>query len=98
MRVTQKRSVYATNKKNLQMEDRKEAIKQAIGEEIDNLMGPSVMESAPIYTIHPLHCKDSINLSLFHKEKKDFNGNFLKDKCRIVTLSQVRDTSTIGQT
>ena len=93
------RSVYATNaNKLLQMEDRKEAIKQAIGEEIDNLMGPGVMESAPIYTIRPPHCKDIINLWLFHTETKYSNGNFLMDKCRIVTLSQVRDTSTIGQT
>ena len=56
------------------------------------------MESAPIYTIHPPHRNDIINLWLFHKETKESNGNFLKDKCRIVTLSQVRDTSTIGQT
>jgi hypothetical protein len=89
----------ATNlKKLLQLEDRKEAITQAINEEIDNLMGPGVMEAAPINTIRPEHRRDIINLWLFHKEKRDSNGVFLKDKCRIVTLSQVRDTSKIGDT
>ena len=91
--------VHATNlKKLLQIENRKEAIQKAIEEEIDNLMATGVMEATTINLIDPIHRKDIINLWLFHKEKKDSNGTFLKDKCRIVTLSQVRDLSTIGDT
>jgi hypothetical protein len=90
---------YATNlKKLLAMEGRKESIDKAVGEEIDNLMAPGVMEAVLIQFIKPEHRQDIINLWLFHKEKRDSNGVFLKDKCRIVTLSQVRDTSTIGPT
>jgi hypothetical protein len=90
---------HATNlKKLLELEDRKDAIKAAIGEEIDNLMAPGVMEVTTINLIAPIHRKDIINLWLFHKEKKDANGVFMKDKCRIVTLSQLRDVSTIGDT
>jgi len=80
------------------LEDRKDLIKKSIEEEIDNLMGPGVMEVTPMQFIRYEHRKDIINLWLFHKEKRDSKGVFIKDKCRIVTLSQVRDTSTIGQT
>ena len=61
-------------------------------------MAPGVLEETTIDLIAPVHRKDIINLWLFHKEKKDPNGAFLKDKCRIMTLSQVRDLSTIGDT
>ena len=56
------------------------------------------MEATTINLIDPMNRKDIINPWLFHKEKKDSNGTFLKDKCRIVTLSQVRSLSTIGDT
>ena len=56
------------------------------------------MEAVPLHLIHPELRLDIINLWLFHKEKFDSDGKFLKDKCRVVTLSQVRDTSKICQT
>jgi len=56
------------------------------------------LEPTPIHLIRPEHRLDIINLWLFHKEKFDSDEKFLKDKCRIVTLSQGRDTSKIGQT
>jgi hypothetical protein len=96
--VTQN-DAYATNLKKLMLlEDRKDLIKKSIEEEIDNLMGPGVMEVTPMQLIRYEHRKEIINLLLFHKEKRDPKGVFIKDKCRIVTLSQVRDTSTTGQT
>ena len=68
---------HATNfKKLLQLEHRKEAIQKAIGEEIDNLMAPGVMEATTINVIDPIHRKDIINLWLFHNEKKDSNRAF----------------------
>jgi hypothetical protein len=60
-------------------------------EEINNLMAPGIMEPTPIHLIRPEHRPDIINLWLFHKEKLDSDGKFVKDKCRIVNLSQVRD-------
>ena len=70
----------ATNLKKLLLLDRKEEIKKAIGEEIENLMEPGVMEVTIIDLIATLHRRDIINLWLFiHKEKKDANGVFLKD-------------------
>jgi hypothetical protein len=90
---------FAKNiKKLLLLEDRKDAIAKSINDEIDNLMGPGITEITLIQFIKPEQRKDIINIWLFHKEKRDSNGIFLKDKCRIVTLSQVRDTSAIGQT
>ena len=87
---------YAANlKKLLQIEDRKEAIRSAINDEIENLMSPGIMEPIPIHLIRFEHRADIINLWLFHEEKFDSDGKFLKDKCRIVTLSQVRDTSKL---
>ena len=75
-------------KKLLLIEDQKDAIRASITQEINNLMSP-----VPIHLIRPEHHPDIINQWLFHKEKLDSDGNFIKDKCRIVTLSQVRDTS-----
>ena len=61
---------HATNlKKLLRLEDRKEAIQKAIGEEIDNLMAPGVMEATTINLIAPIHRKDIVNLWLFHQKK-----------------------------
>ena len=54
-------------------------------------------EPVPIHLICLEHRPD-INLWLFHKEKFDSDGKFIKGKYRIVTLSQVRDTSKIGHT
>jgi hypothetical protein len=91
--------VYATSLKRLmQMEDRKAQVKASILEEIDNLMAPGIMEATSRMKIQQEHIKGIIKLWMFHKEKYDSKGKFIKDKCRIVTLSQHRDTSMIGQT
>jgi hypothetical protein len=91
--------IYATSLKRLmQMEDRKAQVKSSIMEEIDNLMAPGIMEATSRTKIEQQHIKGIIKLWMFHKEKYDSKGKFIKDKCRIVTLSQHRDTSMIGQT
>ena len=62
-------------------------------------MAPAIiMEPMPMHLIRFEHRADITNLRLFHEEKFVFDGNFLKDKCGIVTLLQVRDTSKTGQT
>jgi hypothetical protein len=52
----------------------------------------------PMHLIRFEHRADITNLWLFHEEKFNSDGNFLKDKCGIVTLLQVRDTSKTSQT
>ena len=67
--------VHAINlKKAKSLLDRIEDIKKAIGEEIDNLMAPGLMEVTIIDLIAPIHWRDIIKLWLFHKENKDANG------------------------
>jgi hypothetical protein len=61
-------------------------------------MAEGIMESIPITSIPRTYLTSVIRLWLFHKEKLDANGKFLKDKSRIVTLSQSRDISNIGLT
>jgi hypothetical protein len=61
-------------------------------------MAPGIMETVPLNSISPRHFRDIIKLWLFHKPKYDSKGNFLKDKCRIVTLSQTRDVANIELT
>jgi len=61
-------------------------------EEIKNFMAPRIMEPTPIHLIRP----EIINPWLFHKEKFYSDEKFVKEKCRIVTLSPGRDTSKIG--
>jgi hypothetical protein len=56
------------------------------------------MDCVPLDMIATRHRPDIIRLWLFHKAKHDSKGVFLKDKCRIVTLSQFRDTTTVGLT
>jgi hypothetical protein len=82
----------------LKIDSRKDNILKSIFEEIDNLMSPGIMESVPWTSIAPSHRREVIRLWLFHKEKVDSKGKFLKDKCRIVTLSQSRDTASVGLT
>jgi hypothetical protein len=82
----------------MQLEDRKDKVKASIFEEIDNLMSPGIMEPVLRKNIKQHNIKDVIKLWMFHKEKYDSKGNFIKDKCRIVTLSQFRDTTMIGET
>jgi Reverse transcriptase (RNA-dependent DNA polymerase) len=90
---------YKTTITNLlQDPTRKDRILASIKEEVDNLMSPGIMDPVPITSIAFRHRPDIIRLWLFHKEKYDAKGTFLKDKCRIVTLSQSRDTSQIGMT
>jgi hypothetical protein len=85
-------SAYKTSlEKLLQDDSRSPAILKSIKEEVDNLMAEGIMEPRT-------HLANVIRLWLFHKEKLDANGKFLKDKSRIVTLSQSRDTSNIGLT
>ena len=87
-----------TSRSCSQLKAEKKPYKKLSKKKYDNLMAPGVMEATTINFIDPMHRKDIINLWLFHKEEKDSNGTFLKDKCRVVTLSQVRDLSTIGNT
>jgi hypothetical protein len=61
-------------------------------------MAPGIMAPVLWQSIAPIHRRAIIRLWLFHKEKVDSKGNFLKDKCRIVTLSQSRDTASVGLT
>jgi hypothetical protein len=82
----------------LQDPTRKEKIIASIYEEVDNLMSPGIMECIPWESIAFKHRRDVIRLWLVHKEKYDSKGVFLKDKCRIVTLSQSRDTTQLGLT
>jgi hypothetical protein len=90
---------YATSlKRLLAIDERKDKIKASVFEEIDNLMAPGIMDAVQRQDVKPIHAKDIIRLWMFHKEKYDSAGKFIKDKCRIVTLSQLRDTSTIGPT
>jgi hypothetical protein len=84
--------------KLLQDSTRQDKILASINEEIDNLMSPGIMECVPWESIAYKHRRDVIRLWLFHKEKYDSKGVFLKDKCRIVTLSQMRDTTQLGLT
>jgi hypothetical protein len=59
---------------------------------------PSIMSPLRQSDVPPEHRKDIINMWLFHTEKTDAEGKFVKDKSRIVTLSQLRDPATIGET
>jgi len=84
--------------KLLQDDKRRDKILESIYEEVDNLMAPGILECVPEHTIASAHRRDVIKLWLFHKPKYDSKGVFVKDKCRIVTLSQARDTTGIGFT
>jgi hypothetical protein len=44
------------------------------------------------------HLKHIINVYMFHKEKFNADGQFDKDKCRLVLPSNLRDSDTIGET
>jgi hypothetical protein len=92
------KTYQASLTKLLQDEHRKDKILASIYEEVDNLMGPGILECVPEHTIAQAHRRDVIRLWLFHKPKYDSKGTFIKDKCRIVTLSQARDTTGIGFT
>jgi hypothetical protein len=82
----------------LEDDTRRDDILKAIYDEVDNLMAAGVMECVSWKSIAIKHRKDVIKLWLFHKPKYDSKGVFIKDKCRIVTLSQFRDTDNIGLT
>jgi hypothetical protein len=84
--------------KLLQDDSRSPGIIKSIHEEVANLMADGIMEPITQNFIPTTHLPNVIRLWLFHKEKLDANGKFLKDKSRIVTLSQSRDTSAIGLT
>ena len=61
-------------------------------------MADGIMDVILETDIPKSHLSSVIRLWLFHKEKVDADGIFLKDKSRIVTLSQSRDLSNIGLT
>jgi hypothetical protein len=78
---------------------RKMKILEAVDAEIANFeQGEQVM--APIkFKDIPVHLRSKANLLdlyLFHVEKKNPDGTFLKDKCRAVVLSDRRPKESIG--
>lgn len=97
-RLPQLKIMHTSLKKALLNQSRRDSILQSIYDEIDNLADPKIMTPILRKDIPAKYAKDIIRVWLFHKEKVDSHGNFLKDKCRIVTLSQLRDRSTIGET
>jgi hypothetical protein len=95
---TEVNAYKASLTKLLQDESRSPGIVKSIQDEVANLMADGIMEPMLITAIPKIHRPNVIRLWLFHKEKLDANGKFLKDKSRIVTLSQSRDLSNIGLT
>ena len=66
---SQNKEAYSAILKKIQsVEDRKDAVRASIIEEINNLMAPGIMEPTPIYLIRPEHRPHIINLWLFHRE------------------------------
>jgi hypothetical protein len=69
-----------------------------MNDEIDNMEQPGVMTVMKYDDIPPECKQDIISVWLMYTEKVKSDGSFDKHKCRIVTLSQYRDPSTIGTT
>jgi hypothetical protein len=84
--------------KALQDPKRSSSIETSIKDEVSNLMAKGIMDIISNNDIPATHRSRVIRLWLFHKEKLDTNGAFLKDKSQIVTLSQHRDLTNIGLT
>jgi hypothetical protein len=72
---------------------------KSIEAEIDNLESSGVLKPIASRNIPEEHLKHIINVYIFHKGYKfKADGQFDKDKCRLVLLSNLRDPDTIGET
>lgn len=98
MTSDQFRAMHTNLAQLLQNPARRDSVLASIHEEVDNIMKPSIVQPIRMEDIPEEHRKDVIGMWLFHREKTDAEGNFVKDKARIVTLSQLRDPSSIGDT
>lgn len=85
-------------KQALQDQARVPQILGAIKTEIDNMERPGVMSVIKFDDIPMKYRKDIIGVWLMYTQKFKSDGSFDKDKARIVTLSQHRDPTTIGET
>ena len=91
-------AMKASLRQALKDDNRRSAILQSIGAEIDNLEAPGVLQPVRYQDIPSEFRADIIGVYMFHREKFKADGTFEKDKTRIVLLSNRRDPSTIGET
>jgi hypothetical protein len=88
-----------TNLKTALKDDkRRPHIIKSIEAEIDNLEAPGVLKPIAYRDIPRAYLQHVIDVYMFHKEKFKADGQFDKDKCRLVLLSNLRDPDTIGET